>query len=169
MWSTLPKATRLDSEIRSQPSQSDFRAWCSSPLCCNGFYVKIEAAKSINVQDRLEKHLNALTIITWKPTAICYCQWRFSLSECETCQIKFPERQGPQHSGSICFSTRLLRPWDFPGQNTGVGCHFLLQGIFPTHGWNLGLPHCRQTLYPLSHQGSCWMHKLSTNFYSHNL
>ena len=29
----------------------------------------------------------------------------------------------------------------------------LLQGIFPTQGLNLGLPHCRQTLYPLSHQG----------------
>ena len=26
--------------------------------------------------------------------------------------------------------TRLLRPWNFPGKNTGVGCHFLLQGIF---------------------------------------
>ena len=25
-------------------------------------------------------------------------------------------------------------PWDFPGKNTGVGCHFLLQGIFPTQG-----------------------------------
>ena len=36
--------------------------------------------------------------------------------------------------------------------NTGVGCHFLLQGIFPTQGSNLGLPHCRQTLYHLSHQ-----------------
>ena len=33
-------------------------------------------------------------------------------------------------------------------------CHVLLQGIFPTQGSNLGLPHCRQTLYPLSHQGS---------------
>ena len=33
------------------------------------------------------------------------------------------------------------------------GCHFLLQGIFLTPGWNLGLPHCRQTLYHLSHQG----------------
>ena len=32
--------------------------------------------------------------------------------------------------------------------------HFLLQGIFPTQGLNLGLPHCRQTLYCLSHQGS---------------
>ena len=28
-------------------------------------------------------------------------------------------------------STRLLCPWDFPGRNTGVGCYFLLQGIFP--------------------------------------
>ena len=37
-----------------------------------------------------------------------------------------------------------------------MGCHFLLQGIFPTQGSNLGLPHCRQTLYHLSHQGSPW-------------
>ena len=34
--------------------------------------------------------------------------------------------------------TRLLCPWDFPGQNTGVRCHFLLQGIFPTQRSNLG-------------------------------
>ena len=32
--------------------------------------------------------------------------------------------------------TRLLCPWDSPGKNTGVGCHALLQGIFPTQGWN---------------------------------
>ena len=42
-------------------------------------------------------------------------------------------------------------PRDSPGNNTGVGCHFLLQGIFPTQGSNPGLLHCRQTLYPLSH------------------
>ena len=41
---------------------------------------------------------------------------------------------------------RLLHLWDFPGKNTGVGYHFLLQGIFPTQGSNLGLPHRRQTL-----------------------
>ena len=40
----------------------------------------------------------------------------------------------------------------FPGKNTGVGCHFLLQGIFLTQGLNPDLPHCRQTLYRLSHQ-----------------
>ena len=39
------------------------------------------------------------------------------------------------------------------GKNTGVGCHALLQGIFPTQGSNPGLPHCRWILYFLSHQG----------------
>ena len=39
----------------------------------------------------------------------------------------------------------------FPGKNTGVGCHFLFQGIFLTQGSNLGLLHCRQTLYHLNH------------------
>ena len=33
-------------------------------------------------------------------------------------------------------SARLLCPWDSPGKNTGVGCHFLLQGIFLTQGSN---------------------------------
>ena len=43
---------------------------------------------------------------------------------------------------------------NFPDKNTGVGCHVLLQGIFPTQGLNPGLPHCRWVLYHLSHQGS---------------
>ena len=42
-------------------------------------------------------------------------------------------------------------PWDFPGQNTGVGSLSLFQVIFPTQGSNPGLPHCRQILYQLSH------------------
>ena len=43
---------------------------------------------------------------------------------------------------------------DSPGKNPGVGCHAVLQGIFLTQGSNLGLPHCRQTLYCPSHQES---------------
>ena len=39
-----------------------------------------------------------------------------------------------------------------PGKNTAVVSHFLLQGIFPTQGLNLGLPHYRRILYCLSHQ-----------------
>ena len=49
---------------------------------------------------------------------------------------------------------RLLCPWDSPGKNTGVGGHFLLQGIFPAQGLNSSLLHCRQILHRLSHQGS---------------
>ena len=43
---------------------------------------------------------------------------------------------------------------DSPGKNTGVGCHALLQEIFPTQGSNSDLLQCRQILYHLSHQGS---------------
>ena len=68
-----------------------------------------------------------------------------------------------QNFGSLCTNTkqkmepelwRRKKEWLYPGQNTGVGSHSLLQGIFPTQGLNPGLPHCRQILYQLSHQGS---------------
>ena len=42
--------------------------------------------------------------------------------------------------------------WYSPGQNNGVGIHFLLQRILPTQGLNPGLPHCRWILYQLSHK-----------------
>ena len=50
-------------------------------------------------------------------------------------------------------------PWDFPGKNTGVGFHFLLQGLFPTQGSNLRLLHWRAGSSPLRHQGRTpWRH-----------
>ena len=52
------------------------------------------------------------------------------------------------------YSIRLLCPWDALGKNTGVGCPFLLQGIFPTQGSNPGLLHWRQILYRLNHRGN---------------
>ena len=42
---------------------------------------------------------------------------------------------------------RLLCPWNSLGKHTGVDCHSLLQGIFPTQGLNPGLLHCRQILH----------------------
>ena len=51
-------------------------------------------------------------------------------------------------------AARLPCPWDSLGKNTGMGCHFLLQGICPTQGLSPGLPQCRQTLYHLSHHRS---------------
>ena len=53
--------------------------------------------------------------------------------------------------------TRLLCPWDSPGKNTGVSCHFLLQGIFPTQASNLRLLcllHWQVDSLPVSHLGN---------------
>ena len=48
----------------------------------------------------------------------------------------------------------LLCLWNFPGKNTRMGCHFLLQGIFLTQGSNLHSLHWRVDSLPLSHRGS---------------
>ena len=50
--------------------------------------------------------------------------------------------------------TSLLCSWNFPGKRTGVGCHFLIQGIFPTQGSNPHLLLWQAGSVPLSHQGS---------------
>ena len=62
----------------------------------------------------------------------------------------------------LCSTLRHSMDYSPPGssvhrilsKNAGVGCHFLLQGIFPTQGWIPGLLHCRQILYWLRHQGN---------------
>ena len=80
---------------------------------------------------------------------LLYCCWWCLL-------LRPPWRVAPQ----------TLLSWDFPGKNTGVGCHFLLQRIFSTQGLSPCLLHCRQSLiYPLSHQGSpYWDYLVSTSF-----
>ena len=50
--------------------------------------------------------------------------------------------------------------YDSPGKNIGMGCHFLLQGIFLIQGSNSGFLCCRQILYSLSHQGSPFIYLL---------
>ena len=56
------------------------------------------------------------------------------------------------------YPARILCSWNLPGKNTGAGCHFLLQGIFLTQGWNpQGSPpllRCQTDSLSLSHQGS---------------
>ena len=83
----------------------------------------------------------------------------------------FPRREYPKRPGGCCMLLCLVTQsyltlcdpmdcslsgssvhGDSPGKNTGVGFHALLQGILTTQGPNLGLPHCRQILYRLTHQ-----------------
>ena len=96
----------------------------------------------------------------------------------ETCEFSPLRRpvhtrasQAKEHSAWLlsCFSplwlfaiprlqpARLLCLWDFPIKNTGVGCHFLLQGIFPTQGSNpclLCFLQWQVDSLPLSHLGT---------------
>ena len=59
---------------------------------------------------------------------------------------------------------RLLCPWGFSCKNTGAGCHSLLQGIFPTQGWDSSLLHWQVDSLPLSHQGSSQGQRIHTIF-----
>ena len=81
-----------------------------------------------------------------------YCRgWILSCGSASGCDLKEEKKV------KLLSHVRLsATPWTvacqaplsmgFPGKNTGVGYHFLLQGIFPTQGSNLGLPLCRQAL-----------------------
>ena len=51
---------------------------------------------------------------------------------------------------------QALLSMGFSRQGYWSGCHFLLQGLFPIQGSNPSLPHCRQTLYCLNHQGDIY-------------
>ena len=68
----------------------------------------------------------------------------FPESESESCSVM---------SNSLRTHT-LYRPWNSPGQNTGMNSLSHLQGIFPSQELNPGLLHCRQILYQLSHKGT---------------
>ena len=81
-------------------------------------------------------------------------------TEHEHSHIKFwIQLQGNKHiddtkNRSSCNKClNLCTPWNSPGQNIVMGSLSFLQGIFLTQGLNPGLPHCRQILYQLSHQG----------------
>ena len=60
------------------------------------------------------------------------------------------------------WSLGLYSPCSSPGQNTRVGSWFLLQGIFPTQGLNLALPHCRWILYQLRREAQEYFFHICT-------
>ena len=83
------------------------------------------------------------------------------LLHCRQILYHWATRESESESHSVVSNSLqphgLYSPWNSPDQNTGVGCHFLLQGIFLTQESNpslLHLLHCRLILYQLSHKGS---------------
>ena len=63
------------------------------------------------------------------------------------CVVKVKSQSCPTLCNPVdCSLLGSFSPWDSPGKNTEVGCHFLLQGVFPTQGLSPSLLHCRQML-----------------------
>ena len=76
---------------------------------------------------------------------VCQLVWLGLVYLCEC----MPAQSCPTLQSHELQPAMFLCPWDFPGKNTGVGCPFLLQGIFPTQGSNLCLScllHCGRVL-----------------------
>ena len=106
---------------------------------------------------------------------VCVCVYEVKLLVAQLCPALWTHGLGPDREAlcvcvCVCIKllvaklcstlqthglgpARLLCPWNSPGKNTGVGYHFLLQGIFLTQGLYPSLLHCRQIPYCLSHQG----------------
>ena len=92
-----------------------------------------------------------LALRSWHPTGLAlsdphlcpsFCTLPLA-NTCRCCLVTSDVSDSVQPYGAL----QAPCPWDSPGKNTGMGSHFLLQGIFPTQGSNPGLLHCRQILY----------------------
>ena len=122
----LHSQTRLRSPLRS------WLPTCSFLTLMPTFYLFQEVPAKLGVRACACTHRHTCTLIP------CTCQ------KCESHSVMSDTLR--PHG--------LYSPWNYPGQNTGVGGCSLLQEIFPTLGLKPGLPHCRWILYRLSQQGS---------------
>ena len=86
----------------------------------------------------------------------CHTEWRKSDREGEVSYVWCLVAQSCPTLGdpTDCSPPGSSVHGDSPGKNTGVDCYALPQRNFPTQGLNSGLPHCRQIIYQVSHQGS---------------
>ena len=128
-------------------------------------YMVHGLAKSQTRLSDFHIHIQIL-LLSWKMS--CFNIWK---TECVGCRLELAslkmsyfcliawvsEVKVSQSCLTLCDPMGCSLPGssvhgDFPGKNIGVGCHFLLQGIFPTQGSNLGLLPQRQIFYCLSHQ-----------------
>ena len=123
---------------------------CSLPDCCIHGILQTRILESAAIP--FSRPSSWPMDQTWVSHITCrfFMVWTTREAVCVFSCLVMPDSLQPHGLQPI----RLLWPWDFPGKDTGVVCHFLLWGIFPTHWLNLGLLHCRQILYQVSYQGS---------------
>ena len=144
-----------------------FQSW--SELCNNE--VQRAWHQILNWIRREQHWLWDVNWVKWETMMPCLCIQRCSLGHVRLGNERNCGKLVPWFSmneGECCclvaklallrphglYPNRLLYPWEFPGKNPGLGCHFLLQGIFPTQGLNPHLLHRQVESFPLSHPGS---------------
>ena len=116
----------------------------------------------------LKIYLYNLQVNYFVTSSACFSIWFPSPPILIVLYILRMHAQSPQSCLTLCDPTDrrspgVLCPWDFLGKNTGVGCHFLLQGIFLSQGSNLGLLHCRYSLL-MSHWESPYIKDVNPLF-----
>ena len=116
--------------------------------------------------------LSFLHLFSWLGSSFFLVLWSILLFVCITLYFSKHILKDMKWSESRSVTSDSLQlhglysPWNSSGQNTGVGSHFLHQGLFPTQGSNPDLLHCRQILYQLSYKGSLVYTKYGTNQYN---
>ena len=101
--------------------------------------------------------METVTLFSWAPKSLQMVTAAINLKD--TCSLEenlWPTQCKWKSLSHIRLFETLwtIQSCNSPGQNTEVGSHSILQGIFPTQGLNPGFPHCRQILYQQSHKGS---------------
>ena len=146
------------------PSYS-FQFWIHFCCCC---FLSREKGKKWSPEKEL-----TFTSVVWELTYLLHgpLTWGLPQAICRVCHVL--SRVRLCDPGAVLPPTLelqparlLLCPWDSLGMHTGAGCHFLLHGIFPTQGSNLGLLHLlhRQVdSLPLQHLGTIYFSESSNS------
>ena len=125
--------------------------WQRSLACCSPWGRK---------ESDMTEHLNWTELVSslnvsWVGSTRCSTMEYLLLFSCWVVSDSFMTAETVTHQSPLS--------WDFLGKNTGVGCHFLLQGSFPTQGLNPSLLHWQAGFLPLSCQRSPqWSIQFST-------
>ena len=126
----------------------DKEAWCAAVHRVTK--VRHNWATELKWTEMKAKVLNEWTsTISW-----VWAHCNISASWWYTCRHHDSSKWKSLRCVQLCDPMNYTSSWNSPRKNAGVGCHAIIQGIFPTQRWNPGLPHCTQILYQLSHKGS---------------